>query len=41
MFLTPFIKRISNTICPSVPIKYKLTEVVVDDPLYEVVIHCV
>ena len=39
MFSTP-IKRISEIVCPSAPIKYKLTEVVIDDGnLHEVVIH--
>jgi hypothetical protein len=38
MFSTPF-KRISTTVCPSAPIKHRLTEVVIDDPLYEIVIH--
>ena len=39
MFSTP-LKRISQIVCPSAPIKYKLTEIVIDDGnLHEVVIH--
>jgi hypothetical protein len=39
MFSTP-LKRISEIVCPSAPIKYKLNEVVIDDgDLHEIVIH--
>jgi hypothetical protein len=38
MFSTPM-KRISEIVCPSAPIKYKLNEVIIDDgDLHEIVI---
>lgn len=41
MYSTPVIKRIVNVVCPSAPIKSKLTEVIIDDgKLHEIVVHC-